>query len=93
VSPEELRSRFYLRVNAKDAPGVIARVTTLLGEAGISLSAMMQHEENTGQFVPVVITTHEARRGDLKSAIEKIAALDVIEGEPVCIRIIEMPEG
>lgn len=92
VSHEELVSRFYLRVNALDVPGTIAKVTRILGECNISLSAVLQHESAAGQFVPLVLTTHDARRGDLDGAVGRIRGLDVIEGEPVVIRIIEMPK-
>jgi homoserine dehydrogenase len=93
VAPrEELTSRFYLRVNALDVPGTMAKVTDILGQEGISLSAVLQHEDDAGQFVPVVINTHQARRGDVQNAIEKIKQLDAIEGEPVMLRIVDMPE-
>lgn len=93
IAPEQLHSRFYVRVNAKDQPGVMARVTQALGDAGISLSAVIQHEENVGNFVPLAITTHRAREGALMQALERIAKLEVIDGQPVCIRILEMPRG
>lgn len=89
----DLHSRFYLRIEALDVPGTMATVTNTLGREGISLSAVLQHEYDAGQFVPVVITTHEARRGDVLAAIEKIKQLDVIQGEPVMLRVIDLPEG
>ncbi len=91
VPPESLRSRYYLRVNALDVPGTMAKITSILGESSISLSAVLQHESEPGQFVPVVITTHLAKRGDLMKASERIRKLDVISGEPRIIRIIDMP--
>lgn len=93
LNPEDLRSRFYLRINAKDTTGVMAKVSTILGDAGISLSAIRQHEADAGQFVPVVITTHHAREGSIRQALNMIEQLDVIEGSPVCIRILDTPEG
>jgi homoserine dehydrogenase len=86
----DLVSRFYMRIHALDVPGVMAKVTGLLGEAGISLSAVMQHEAAVGQFVPVVILTHDARQGDLLRAVNQIASLDVIRGQPVVIRIVDV---
>jgi homoserine dehydrogenase len=91
LGPDELHSRFYVRINAMDKPGTLAKLTALLGEAGISLSGVIQHESNQGQFVPVVITTHRARYGALRGALEKISRLDVVESMPVAIRILEMP--
>ena len=93
VNPDDLVSRFYLRMNALDVPGVMAKVSHILGDAGISLSAILQHEANVGQFVPLVITTHAARQGSLNAALRQIAKLNVIDGQPVCIRIVDMPGG
>lgn len=93
ADPDDLESRYYLRINALDVPGVMARVSAVLGEAGIGLSAVLQHEPVAGRFVPVVITTHRAREGDLRGALAGIEKLNVIEGRPVCIRIVDLPKG
>jgi homoserine dehydrogenase len=93
VSPDDCRSRFYLRVNAKDQPGVMAKITGILGAAGISLSAVMQHEAGAGQFVPVVILTHQARQGSVLGALRQVQDLDVVQGPPVRIRIVDIPQG
>ena len=92
LNPDELESRYYLRINAKDTPGVVAKVSAILGQAKISLSEILQHEPDAGQWVPVVITTHHAREGSLRQALAKIKQLDGIVGEPVCIRIVDMPQ-
>ncbi|MDX1682106.1 MAG: homoserine dehydrogenase [Phycisphaeraceae bacterium] len=90
---EALHSRFYVRISALDVPGVMAKVSTILGDAGISLSALLQHESAEGEFVPVVITTHEADAAALSAALSEIEALDVIDGMPVHYRVVEMPAG
>lgn len=92
LDPAELVSRFYLRITALDVPGVMAKVTRILGDAGISLSAVLQHEAAAGQFVPVVITTHVAQQGALRQAVARIEALEEIQGPPVVIRIVDIPE-
>ncbi|MCE9592421.1 MAG: homoserine dehydrogenase [Planctomycetes bacterium] len=93
VDPGDLESRFYLRINALDVPGVMGKVSTALGEMGISISAILQHEAAVGKMVPVVITTHRARRGALMTAMDRIEKLDVIGGRPVAIRIVDMPQS
>ena len=74
-----------------DEPGVMAKVTSILGGKGISLSAVLQHESKAGEVVSLVVTTHMTRLGDVEDAAREIAALDPIQGEPVIIRVIEMP--
>lgn len=93
VDPAERTSRFYLRMNALDVPGVMARITHILGEAGISISAVLQHEDNAGQFVPIVVLTHEARQGAVRDALQRIEQMEHIDGPPICLNVVEMPEG
>lgn len=92
LDQQEILSRFYVRLGALDEPGVMARVTTQLGDAGISIAAVAQHESKAGQYVPVVVITHHARRGDLARAIKGIAEFKEIAGTPVAMRIVDIPK-
>jgi len=87
----ELRSRYYLRMTARDEPGVLAQVTAALGRQHISLSAIVQHENNHEQGVPVVITTHLAKEGAMQAAIKEIDDLPAILAPTVCLRIVDQP--
>jgi homoserine dehydrogenase len=89
---EDLRSRYYLRLQAADRPGVLADVTEILGRQGISLSAVLQRETHDGQSVPVVITTHRAAEGAMRAALKEIDALPSITPPSVCLRIIDQPK-
>lgn len=89
---DELSSRYYLRLQAMDQPGVLAQVTTILGAEGISLSAIRQHEAHTPDSVPVVITTHRASEGAMRRALQRIGQLSTITAPPVCLRIIDQPK-
>jgi homoserine dehydrogenase len=91
MDPDSLNCRFYIRVNALDVPGVMAKVTAALGDMGISISAVLQHEVAVGKFVPLVVATHTARQGAVRQAVQHIKSLDVIHGSPVLIRIVDMP--
>ncbi len=93
LDPADLISRFYLRIQALDVPGVMAKVSTILGDFGISLSAILQHESAAGEFVPLVVTTHAAKQGDVLDALDRLTALDEIDCRPVCIRIVDLPAG
>jgi homoserine dehydrogenase len=90
---DESVSRFYIRVMAKDRPGVVARYSKVLGDHQISISGALQHEgagpDNT---VPVVITTHSTQQKNMTAALAELTGLDVIRGKPVCIRIVDIPE-
>ena len=86
-------SRFYIRVMCKDQPGVLAKLSKILGDNDISISGTLQHEgAGPNNTVPVVIITHPVRQKNVSAAMEKIRKLDVIGVEPVCIRIVDIPE-
>jgi homoserine dehydrogenase len=89
---DALMSRYYVRLMATDAPGVLAEVTNILGRHNISLSAVLQRESNGGQHVPVVITTHLAKEGEMRAALKEIDALKTIAPKSVCLRIIDQPK-
>ena len=89
---EQLQSRYYIRLAAKDEPGVLAQVTSILGKHGMSVSAIHQHENGEGQFVPVVITTHLAREGSMQAAKKELDALPTIGAATMVIRIIDQPK-
>lgn len=70
-------ARHYLRLNLLDQPGTLAQVTGVLSRHNISISAVLQKDQDSGASVPVVILTHEARERDLNAALEEIAGLEV----------------
>ena len=90
---ENLTGRFYIRLMAKDSPGVFAVYGKILGDHNISISGALQHEgpgpDNT---VPVVITTHPTRQKNISAALKALAELDIVGAPPVCIRIVDIPE-
>jgi homoserine dehydrogenase len=90
---DEIESRFYIRVMAKDEPGVVASYGRILGDHRISISGALQHE-GTGpdNTVPVVITTHTTQQKNMTAALNDLAKEDVFSGSPVCIRIVDIPE-
>ena len=80
-------SPFYLRLGVDDQPGVLARIAGLLGEAGIGISSVIQPETEEGQKAALVLMIHDAPRGRVLSALEKIRALDCVHGDPALYRV------
>jgi len=86
-------SRFYIRVMAQDAPGVVACYGRILGDHQISISGALQHEgRGPDNTVPVVITTHPTQERNMAAALAELAESDLFTGRPVCIRIEDIPE-
>ena len=84
---ERITSGYYLRVMAMDKPGVLSRVSGILGEHNISIASMIQKGRDEAAAVPIVMLTHQAVEGDMRRALQKINALDVIAQETMCIRV------
>jgi homoserine dehydrogenase len=78
---------YYLRLMVVDRPGVIADVTAVLRDLGVSLESMLQRGRSPGEAVPVVLVTHETRESAMRAALERIAALGAVLEAPTLIRI------
>lgn len=89
--PEEIHSRFYLRLEVVNRPGVLAQITRMLGDLKISISACLQHEGQRNDSVPLVIMTEEARQGNVSQALKEIEGLEVVKDKPVCIHVVTTP--
>jgi homoserine dehydrogenase len=78
---------YYLRLMVVDRPGVIADVTAVLRDQGISLESMLQRGRSPGEAVPVVLVTHETKESAMRSALDRISALNTVLEDPTVIRI------
>ncbi len=84
---DAIRSCYYLRVMALDRPGVLSRVAGILGENDISIVSVIQKGRATGEAVPVVMMTHEARERDMRAALAAIDRLRVVSSPTTMIRV------
>ncbi|MFO1463649.1 MAG: homoserine dehydrogenase [bacterium] len=84
-----LRSPYYLRFQAIDRPGVLAKITSILGRHRISISSVYQNVREEGRAVPIVVLTHEALEKDVRAAIAKIDRLEVMKEKTLLIRVEE----
>jgi len=83
------RSRYYLRFFVLDRPGILSKISGILGDNEISIASVIQKEtEEEHQHVPLVMMTHEAREAYISRAIEKIDRLPEVEGKSRIIRVI-----
>lgn len=88
---DEVQSAYYLRLRASDKPGVLADVTKILGDRGISIDAMMQKEPDENETeADIVILTHVTVEKNMNAAIAAIEALEAISGKVVRIRMEEL---
>jgi homoserine dehydrogenase len=82
----EIVSRYYLRFSAVDRPGVLAAIAGALGRNNISIESMIQ-TGRSGDYVPIVIITHDAAERDIVSALDEIDRHEMIREKSRLIRI------
>ena len=84
----DLETKYYLRVRAFDRPGVMAKITSVLGEKQVSLASVIQKEVGEGDAAAeIVITTHKAKEHAVQEAVRKLEALDVVFEVASLVRI------
>ncbi len=83
----QIVTNYYLRVQAKDRPGVLSKISGIMSDHSISIHSVFQKGRHSVGTVPVVFLTHRAQEANVREASKKIGELDVVEGEPVIIRI------
>ncbi|MEP3785663.1 homoserine dehydrogenase [Ascidiaceihabitans sp.] len=84
-----LPAPYYLRMGLVDKPGALAKITTVLGEAGVSIDRMRQYG-HAQTSAPVLIVTHKATRADIDAAIAAMEGTGVLTSAPVALRIEEV---
>ncbi|MEM9016546.1 MAG: homoserine dehydrogenase [Verrucomicrobiota bacterium] len=84
---EESVSKYYLRVEAQDRPGVLARIATVLGEHEIGILSVIQPEDHDEAYAPIVLMLHYAPFGIVREALEKIGRMDCVREDPVLLRV------
>ncbi|MDH3513494.1 MAG: homoserine dehydrogenase [Gammaproteobacteria bacterium] len=85
---EDVETSYYLRLHAQDKPGVLADVTRILADLGISIEAILQKEPHAGEeTVPVIILTQRVKEKNINDAIARIEELEPIKGTVARIRL------
>ncbi len=84
---EEIVTQYYLRLEVDDRSGVLATITSSLGEFGISIEAMLQKPTTNEEIAKLLFTTHTCKESKMQDAINALAKLDVVHGEIAMMRI------
>jgi homoserine dehydrogenase len=76
----ELKTAYYLRLNAADQPGVLAQVSKVLGDHGISISSVIQKAVDArARTAEIVIMTHPAKESAMQQALAELGRLKVVK--------------
>lgn len=84
---DQIQTKFYIRFMAIDKPGVLSKISGILGKQGISIASVKQKANNKSSSVPVVMLTDYAPERMVRLALDKIHKLSVVKSKPVAIRM------
>ena len=84
---EEIVMPYYMRFSALDQPGVLSKISGILGKNGISIISVIQKGRRIKGSVPIVMMTHEAKEKNVRRALQQIDTLGVIVGKTMTIRV------
>ncbi|MCF7887368.1 MAG: homoserine dehydrogenase [Candidatus Omnitrophica bacterium] len=87
IDIKEVKNQYYLRCMIKDQSGALAKITKILARSDISISSVSQKMRSRGEFVPLIMITHEAKEKCLNKAIKKIDRLSIVKSPSQLIRI------
>ncbi|MCL1834119.1 MAG: homoserine dehydrogenase [Leptospirales bacterium] len=86
MSSEERISRYYIRLQTEDSPGILSQISGVLGTGSISIASVIQKEVNEG-FVPLIIVTHEAVESNLLKCIDDIENFPFVKERAIVIPV------
>lgn len=88
LDQDDIETRYYLRFDVGDHPGVVGSIASALGKAGVSIEQMVQEgQAENDSVVPVCLTTHRSNEGAVRRALNAIQAEQYLKRPPRLIRI------
>ncbi len=84
---EDIVRPYYMRFSALDRPGVLSKISGILGKNDISIVSVIQKGRQVSEAVPVVMMTHKARERNVGRALREIDKMDVILDKTMLIRV------
>jgi homoserine dehydrogenase len=84
---EDIESMYYFRFSALDNPGVLSKISGILGAYNISISSVIQKGRSAVASVPLVVLTHVAKERDVLKAVAEIDNLPVVADKTLFIRV------
>jgi homoserine dehydrogenase len=84
---QEIMSRYYMRIQVLDKPGVVAKISTVIGNKGISISSLRQLEGQSADNVSLLIMTHLAKEQALNEAVSEMEKLDCVKNKITLIHV------
>jgi len=84
---EDIETMYYFRFTALDKPGVLSKISGVLGGYNISITSVIQKGRRFGEAVPLIVLTHTARERDVIKAVAEIDRLSVVADKTLYVRV------
>jgi homoserine dehydrogenase len=84
---DKIETKYYFRFSAVDRPGILSKISGILGENDISIATVIQKARKEDSAVPIVMTTYKAREKNVRQALKKIDKLDIVLDKTILVRI------
>ncbi len=84
---DEIESMYYFRFSALDEPGILSKISGILGNYNISIASVIQKGRSLGGSVPLVVLAHRSREKDVLNSIREIDALPIVSDKTLFIRV------
>ncbi len=88
LDPEQIKTKYYMRLKVEDKIGVLSDITSILGKHSISIDSLLQKQDKSdSSCATLLLSTHKAIERNIKNAIEEIGKLPISKATPVMLRI------
>ena len=86
---ERIKGSYYLRLEVKDEPGVLAKIASATAGCDVSISSVLQRPSETAGAASLILTTHKANEKAIRATVSRLKRLSSVLGEPVLLRIAD----
>jgi homoserine dehydrogenase len=86
---EKIRGTYYLRMDVKDEPGVLAKIASALARLDVSIASVLQRPSEKPGAASLILTTHESHEKAIRATVAHLKKLSSVLGEPVLLRIAD----
>lgn len=87
IPMDDVETKYYFRFSALDQPGILSKISGILGQHHISIATVIQKVREKASAVPVVMTTYKAKEKNVRQALKKIDKLNIVKGKTILVRI------
>jgi homoserine dehydrogenase len=89
---DHIRSRYYLRLEVRDQPGVLAQIATIMAQNRVSIESVIQRGSGRPDAATLILTTHQSNEQAIRTTLGGLAQLDSVLEAPLLLRIGDFEE-